>query len=96
MLDMAEVLLTSKFFMTLPQSTKVLLKRPNPITSHLGKFLNDPAITTKKYWSIFYSFLHKLDIPGSPPIRYNNTNLTGTLVKVNTFNSLFYKEIFLD
>ena len=33
MLDMAEVLLTSKFFMTLPQSTKVPLKRPTPVTN---------------------------------------------------------------
>ena len=59
--------------------------------SRLGESLNDPAITPKKYWSILHSFLHKHKISKIPPIRHNNTFLTDTLVKANTFNSFFTK-----
>ena len=31
--------------------------------SRLGEFLNDPAITPKKYWSIVHRFQHKRKIP---------------------------------
>ena len=57
----------------------------------LGESLNDPAITLKKYWSILHRFLHKRKILKIPPIRRNNTFLTDTLVKANTFNSFFAK-----
>ena len=60
--------------------------------SHLGESLNDPSITPKQYWSILRSFLHMRKIPKIPPIRYNNTFLTDTLVKANTFNSFFAKQ----
>ena len=60
--------------------------------SRLGESLNDPAITPKKYWSILHRFLHKRKIPKIPPIRHNNTFLTDTLVKANTFNSFFAKQ----
>ena len=87
MLSMTQVLLTIKFFVTLPQSTKVPLKRPNLITFfHLGESLNESAITPKKYCSILHSFLHKRKMPKNPCIRHNNTFLTDTLVKANTFN----------
>ena len=52
--------------------------------SRLGKSLNDPAITLKKYWSILHSFLHKRKIPKIPTIGHNNTFLTDTMVKANT------------
>ena len=61
----------------------------------LGKSLNNPAITPKKYWSILHSFLLKRKIPKIPPIRHKNTFLTDTLVKVNTFNSSFAKQFSL-
>ena len=87
MLSMTQVLLTIKFFVTLPQSTKVPLKRPNLITFfHLGESLNESAITPKKYCSILHSFLHKRKMPKNPRIRHNNMFLTDTLVKANTFN----------
>ena len=57
--------------------------------SRLGESLNDPAITPKKYWLILHSFLHKPKIPKSPPIHHNNTFLTDTMVKANTFKSFF-------
>ena len=60
--------------------------------SRLGKSLNDPAITPKTYWSILNSFVHKRKIPKIPPIRHNNTFLTDTLVKANTFTSFFAKQ----
>ena len=60
--------------------------------SRLGETLNDPAITPKKYWSILQSFLHKRKIPRIPLIRHNNTFLTDTMVKANTFNSFFAKQ----
>ena len=87
MLRMTQVLLTIKFFVTLPQSTKVPLKRPNLFTFfHLGESLNESAITPKKYCSILHSFLHKRKMPKNPRIRHNNMFLTDTLVKANTFN----------
>ena len=46
----------------------------------------------KKYWSILHRFLHKRKIPTIPPMRHNNTFLTDTLVKANTFNSFFAKQ----
>ena len=60
--------------------------------SRLGESLNDPAITPKKYWSILHSFLHKRKILKIPPMRHNNTFLTDTMVKVNTFSSFFAKQ----
>ena len=87
MLSMTQVLLTIKFFVTLPQSTKVPLKRSNLITFfHLGESLNESAITPKKYCSILHSFLHKRKMPKNSRIHHNNTFLTDTLVKANTFN----------
>ena len=61
--------------------------------SNLGECLNDPAITPKKYWLILHSFLHKRKIPKIPPIRLNNTFLTDTLVKANTFNSFLQSSV---
>ena len=58
----------------------------------LGESLNDPAVTPKKYWSILHSFLQMRKISKIPPIRHNNTFLTDTLVKANTFNSFFVKQ----
>ena len=49
-------------------------------------------ISPKKYWSILHSFLNKRKIPKIPPIRHNNTFLTDTLVKANTFSSFFAKQ----
>ena len=60
--------------------------------SRLGESLNDPAITPKKYWSILHSFLYKRKIPKIPPMRHNNTFLTDTMVKANTYNSFFAKQ----
>ena len=60
--------------------------------SSLGECLNDPAITPKKYQSVLHRFLHKLKIPKIPLIRHNNTFLTDTSVKANTFNSFFPKQ----
>ena len=54
--------------------------------------MNYQAITPKKYWLILLSFLHKRKIPKFPPIRHNNTFLTDTIVKANTFNSFFAKQ----
>ena len=53
---------------------------------------NDPAITSKKYWLILHRLLHNRKIPKIPPIRHNNTFLTDSLVKANTFNSSFAKQ----
>ena len=64
--------------------------------SRLGESLNDPAITLKKYCSILHTFLPKRNIPKIPPICHNNTFLTDTLVKANTFNSFFGKAMFLN
>ena len=54
--------------------------------------MNDPAITPKEYYSILHNSLHKRKIPKIPPIRPNNTLLTDTLIKANTFNSFFTKQ----
>ena len=59
----------------------------------LGESLNDPAITPKKYWSILHRFLHERKISKVPPIRHNNTFLTGTLAKENTFNSFLQSNV---
>ena len=64
--------------------------------SRLGESLNDPAITPKKYWLILYSFLHRRKMPKIPTIRHDNTFLTNTLVKANTFNSFFAKQCSLN
>ena len=64
--------------------------------SRLGESLNDPAITPKKYWSVLHRFLHKLKIPKIPLIRHNNTFLTDTSVKADTFNSFFSKAMFFN
>ena len=60
--------------------------------SYLGEYLNDPAITLKKYCSTLYIFVHKRKITKIPPICHNNAFLTDTLVKVNTFKSFFAKQ----
>ena len=60
--------------------------------SRIEEYFNDPATTAKNYWSILHRFLHKRKIPKIPPIRHNNTFLTDTLVKANTFNSFFAKQ----
>ena len=56
--------------------------------SCLEKSPNDPAITPKKHCLI----LHRLPIPKVPAIRHNNTFLTDSLVKANTFNFSFAKQ----
>ena len=53
--------------------------------------MNDPSIASKKYWSILHRILPKHKIPKIPHMRRNNTFLTDTLVKANTFNSFFAK-----
>ena len=54
--------------------------------------MNDQSFTLKEYWSILHRFLHMRKIPKIPPLRHNNTFLTDTLVKANTFNSVFAKQ----
>ena len=54
--------------------------------------MNDPSFTPKEYWLILHRFLHKCKIPKIPPLRHNNTFLTDTLVKANTFNFVFAKQ----
>ena len=60
--------------------------------SCLEEYPNDPAITSKKHWLILHRLLHNRKIPKIPPIRHNNTFLTDSLVKANTFNSSFAKQ----
>ena len=91
MLSKAEVLLTIK----LPQGARcksAIKEAKSNYFSRLGEFLNDPAITPKKYWSILHRFMHKREIPKIPSIRHTNTFLTDTLVKANAFNSFFAKQ----
>ena len=87
MLSMVKVLLTIKFFVTLPQGAKVPLEAKSNYFSLLKESLNGPAITPKKYWLILHNFLHKRKIPKIPAVRYNNTFLTDTIVKTNTLKS---------
>ena len=87
MLSMVKVLLTIKFFVTLPQGAKVPLEAKSNYFSLLRESLNGPAITPKKYWLILHNFLHKRKIPKIPAVRYNNTFLTDTIVKTNTLKS---------
>ena len=61
-------------------------------SSRLGECLNDSGINPKRYWLILHSFLHKRKISKIPPIRDNNMFLTDSLVKANTFNSVFVKQ----
>ena len=87
MLSMVKVLLTIKFFVTLPQGAKVPLEAKSNYFSLLRESLNGPAITPKKYWLILHNFLYKRKIPKIPAVRYNNTFLTDTIVKTNTLKS---------
>ena len=80
MLSVAEVLVTIKCKSDIKEDKTNYFSR-------LEKFLNDLAITPKKY-----SFLHKYKILKIPLIRHNNTFLNNILVKANTFNSFFAKQ----
>ena len=83
MLSMAKVLLIIKFFVTLPQGAVIKDVKSNYF-SRLGEYLNNPAITPKKYWWILRVLVK---------LRHNNTLLTYSFVKESTF---FCKAMFLN
>ena len=58
--------------------------------------LRESCNYSEKCRSILHRFLHKHKIPKISPIRHNNTVLTDTMVKGNTFNSFFYRAMFLN
>ena len=58
--------------------------------SHLGNSLNDPSLSSKKYWSILKKFLNKKKAPRIPPVRDNRNNLVADVSeKANIFNNFF-------
>lgn len=57
--------------------------------SRLAENLNDPNISSKKYWSILNKFLNKKKIPKIPPIRSNDSIVSDVSEKANIFNDFF-------
>ena len=56
---------------------------------NMSDSLNDPGISSKKYWSILHRFLKKRKAPQIPPIRQNDILITDVSKKANCFNSFF-------
>ena len=75
-----------------PRCKSAIKEAKSNYFSRLGESINDPGITPEKYWSILHRFLHKRKIHKIPLIRHNNTFLTDTFVKENTFNSFSAKQ----
>ena len=58
----------------------------------LSDSLNDPLISSKKYWSVLHRFLNKQKSRQKTPIRHDNTVVTDFSVKANIFHSFFNKQ----
>ena len=65
----------------------------NSFYSRLANSLNDPNLSSKKYWSILNQFLHKKKTPRIPPIRDASDALIADVPKkANIFNSFFARQ----
>ena len=65
----------------------------NSFYSRLANSLNDPNLSSKKYWSILNQFLHKKKTPRIPPIRDASDVLIADVPKkANIFNSFFARQ----
>ena len=61
--------------------------------SNLANSLNDPNLSSKKYWSVLNQFLNKKKKPRIPPLRNSRNNLISeTSEKADIFNQFFAKQ----